>query len=182
MFSFMTIVLSYFVGSYSEMRLGGLLVRVVDWPVLVFRVFAIANFVFAGIGLLFLGSSVMGLRAANLGNTSTHPYFLQAFWAMTATNFVFLALLVFGGIRLLQLRTLGVIVCNGVFVAEILYFMSLGFLWSSAFPTTVSMSVAGATGVGSMGVSPQLLCGYPLVALISLNLARRRLTVAKQVV
>ena len=48
---------------------------------------------------------------------------------MVTTNFILLALLIHGGIRLLQLRTQGVVVCNGVLVAEIVYFIALGFLW-----------------------------------------------------
>jgi len=100
---------------------------------------------------------------------------------MVATNSILLALLVFGGIRLWQLKTRGVVVCNGVFVAEILYFMALGFLWNAASPS-LSMSVAAATGVGSMGLSPQLICGYPLVALVCLNLARLRLNATRQIV
>jgi len=100
---------------------------------------------------------------------------------MVATNFILLALLILGGIRLLQLKTQGVVVCNAVFVAEIVYFVALGFLWS-AVPPSLSMSVAAATGVGSMGLSPQLICGYPLVALVCLNLARQRLDATSQVV
>jgi hypothetical protein len=93
---------------------------------------------------------------------------------MTTVNLVLLTLLIFGGIRLLQLRTLGVGICNAAFAGEIAYFMTLGILWRAVSPS-ISMSIAAATGVGSMGLTPQLICGYPLVALIFLNLARRRL-------
>jgi len=37
------------------------------------------------------------------------------------------------------------------------------------------MSIAGASGVGDMGIAPQLITAYPLIALGGLNLARRRL-------
>src|SRR2546427_9883619 len=109
--------------------------QVVKWPFHVFRVFAIANFLFAGVGLLFLATSILGVGAGKIGNTSEHPYFLWAFWTMVATNFILLALLIHGGIRLLQLRTQGVAVCNGVFVAEIVYFTALGLLWGA--PTSL---------------------------------------------
>ena len=155
--------------------------QVVKWPSRVFRVFAIANFLLVGAGLLFLSSSVVAAGAGTIGNTPAQPYFLWAFWTMVATNFILLALLILGGIRLLQLKTQGVVVCNAVFVAEIVYFVALGFLWS-AVPRSLSMSVAAATGVGSMGLSPQLICGYPLVALVCLNLARQRLDATSQVV
>lgn len=145
------------------------------WPYFVFRGFGIANFIFACLGLLFLASSVFEVREGVISNTSEFPYLLLAFWTMTTVNLLFLTFLVFGGIRLLQLRTLGIAVCNVVFAAEIAYFMALGILWGAAFPPSVSRSIAAATGVGSMGLSPQVICGYPLLALIFLNLARRRL-------
>ena len=69
---------------------------------------------------------------------------------------------------------LGVTVCNVVFVAEILYFVIIGFLWGS-LPRPISMSVAAATGVGNMGLGPQLASAYPLIALVCLNAARWRL-------
>lgn len=150
--------------------------QVVNWPPLVFRVFAIANFILAGLGLLFLAPVTMWVVLVGaVGKTSAYPYFLRAFWTMTATNIVLLTLLIFGGIRLLQLRTSGVALCNAVFVAEILYVIAVGFLWTTAVSTSVSGSVGAASGVGSVGLSPQLICGYPLLALVCLNLARKRL-------
>jgi hypothetical protein len=148
--------------------------QIAKWPSFVLRRVGVANFIFASVGLFFLATSVFAIREKAVGNTPQQPYFLLAFWAMTTVNLVILTLLIFGGIKLLQLRTLGVLVCNAVFAVEITYFMTLGILWR-AVPPSVSMSIAAATGVGSMGLSPQLICGYPLVALIFLNLPRRRL-------
>ena len=130
---------------------------------------------FASVGLFFLAVSAFAIRLRVVGNTPDQPYFLLAFWTMTTVNLVLLTLLIFGGIRLLQLRTLGVVVCNAVFAAEIAYFIVVAILCFPANHPAFSTSIAAATGVGSMGLSPQLLCGYPLLALIFLNLARRRL-------
>jgi len=95
---------------------------------------------------------------------------------MTAINVSLLAVLVFAGVRLLQLRPRGVTLCNVLFVAEVLYFFCIP--WSPNFPRSVSMSIAGATGVGNMGIAPQLLTAYPIIALIALSLARRKLVPA----
>lgn len=92
---------------------------------------------------------------------------------MALLNVCFLGLLVFGGIRLLQLRDVGVTICNFVFLAEIFYFLIVGLLWGHA-SREFAMSVAGATGVGNMGISPQLMSGYPFMALGFLNLVRWR--------
>jgi hypothetical protein len=143
--------------------------QIAKWTSLVFRGFGIANFILACAGLRLLGSSVFAIREKVVGNTSEHPYFLPVFWTMTTVNLVLLTLLIFSGIRLLQLRTLGVVVSNAVFVAEITYFIVFSLL------SPVSTSIAAGFAVGSMGLSPQLICGYPLFALVFLNLARRRL-------
>jgi hypothetical protein len=37
------------------------------------------------------------------------------------------------------------------------------------------MSLGATAGIGNMGTNLQLLTGYPLIALIALNLARRHL-------
>src|SRR5882762_446737 len=104
--------------------------QAVTWPSLVFRVFAIANFIFAGAGFLFLAPAAIWVLVGAERITSAYPYFLRAFWTMTVTNMVLLDLLILGGILLFQRRTLGVVVCNAVFVAEILYFLATVFVWS----------------------------------------------------
>ena len=147
------------------------------WPLFTLRAFAVTNFLVAALGLSFLAISVHGVRAGAVGNTSTQPYFIPSFSTMTAINICFLGMLVVGSVCLLRAKMLGVALCNVVFAGEILYFISLGFLWGPPFSRNVamSMSIAGATGVGNMGLGAQLLCGYPLIALVGLNLARRAL-------
>ena len=145
------------------------------WPLITFRVFAATNFLIAILGGLFLVITVTSITHAGAwGNKPAEPYFILAFWMMFATNICFLGLLGFGGFYLLRRRMLGVTVCNVVFVAEILYFGIIGFLWGP-LPRPISMSVAAATGVGNMGLGPQLVSSYPLIALVCLNAARWRL-------
>ena len=141
-------------------------------PAIVFRMFAVMNFVVVLVGAFLMATVIPSVVTGTLGNTARDPYFLRFYWPMAAMNACFLAALVLGGICLLQLKNLGVTICNVVFVAEIVYFFGLAVLWSSAFPQAISMSAASATGVGDMGLSPQLICGYPLIALFGLNVAR----------
>lgn len=144
------------------------------WPLFTFRAFAIANFIVASLGLVFVVEAVYGVRAAALRHTTETPYLIFSFWAMTAINLCFLGFLVLGSVYLLKPRMLGVVVCNAVFITEILYFLSGGmFFWGPAVPRSISMSVAAATGIGNMGLGPQLVSAYPLFALVGLNLARR---------
>jgi hypothetical protein len=90
---------------------------------------------------------------------------------MVIINMSFLAFLIFGSIRLFQFRAIGITICNIVFSAEIIYFVFLSLL-SFVSSRAISMSVAGATGVGNMGIGPQLPWAYPLIALGCLDLAR----------
>ena len=144
------------------------------WPLFTLRAFGVANFIVAALGLLFLVESVYGMRVAGLRNTTETPYFMVSFWTMTAVNVCFLGLLILGGFYLLKPRMLGVAVCNAVFISEILYFLSISLFFAGpTVPRNISMSIAAATGVGNMGLSPQLISAYPLFALGGLNLARR---------
>jgi hypothetical protein len=141
--------------------------RADKWPSMAFRAFGIANLIFAAIGLWAMSYTAAVVAAGWMRNSPDQPYFLRAFWTMTAMNLIFLAVLGFTGVRLLQLRRSAVKVCNILFVAEIVYFVCIS-LWSNS-------SIAAATGVGNLGITVNLLTGYPIVALIGLNLENRRL-------
>jgi hypothetical protein len=149
--------------------------KTLGWPAVTYRVFAIGNVLVVLAGLLFLLPPVWGVLNGAVENAPTNSHFATWFWVMASINLCFLALLVVGSVRLFQLRPSGVTICNAVFVGELIYFLGIAFLWS-ALPRPVSMGLAAATGVGDMGLSPQLISGYPFVALICLNLARRKRT------
>jgi hypothetical protein len=148
-----------------------------DWPAVVYRSFAIGNFFVVVVGLLFLLPTAWGVHVGAVENVPENSHFAAWFWVMFVINLCFLALLVVGGVHLFQLRPSGITICNAVFVGEIAYFLVTGLLWS-ALPRSVSIGVAAATGVGNMGLGPQVISGYPLVTLICLNLARRKRTKA----
>jgi len=142
-----------------------------DWPAVVYRAFAIGNFLVVIVGLLFLLPTAWDIHIGTVENVPENSHFATWFWAMFLINLCFLTLLVVGGVHLFRLRPLGVTICNAVFVGEIAYFFVIGFLWSALSRPD---GVAAATGVGNMGLSPQLISAYPLVTLVCLNLARRK--------
>jgi hypothetical protein len=146
-----------------------------DWPAVTYRAFATGNVLVVLVGLLFLVPTALSVGFGAVENVPTNSHFAAWFWAMALINLCFLALLVVGGVHLFRLWPSGVTMCNAVFVGEITYFLAIGFLWT-ALPVT--SGVASATGVANMGLSPQLISGYPLFALICLNLARRKRTKA----
>lgn len=147
--------------------------RTGKWPAVAFRAFGIGNLVFVAIGLWAMSYPVRAATTGRMGNSPEQPYFLQAFWTMSAINMVFLILLGFTGFQLLRLRRSAVRICNVLFVAEILY--SFFIPWGAEIPRAVSNSIAAATGVGNMGTAVNLFTGYPIIALLGLNLSRWRL-------
>jgi hypothetical protein len=146
-----------------------------NWPALMFRVFGGGNVLLAGAAACLTLMAVVGLAMSTLRNTPNAPYFLQAFTAMTAINLTFEIMLAAAGVRLWQKRPEGLTICNVLFPVEVLYFLVITVLSFPAFPRTSTMSLAGATGIGNVGLVVQWITGYPIVALVVLNLARRRL-------
>jgi hypothetical protein len=139
-----------------------------DWTSLTYRTVAIGNVLVVLVGLLFLVPTALKMAGGSFANSTANSYFRSWFRAMTLINLCFLTILTVGGIHLFRLGPSGVNICNAVFLAEICYSPAIGFLW---YVLPVSNGVAAATGVGNMGISPQVLSGYPVIALVFLNLA-----------
>jgi hypothetical protein len=85
---------------------------------------------------------------------------------------MFLVALVVAGVLLLLVRPSCFAVCNIAFGGEIA-FLVVQLLLSMVAKPPLSDSLAAAWGIGNMALSPQLLTGYPVIALIVLNLVAR---------
>jgi len=149
------------------------------WPKILLRAFGVGNLFHAVVGAYFL---VDGLaRFLRRTGDPTVPYETSAYYTRWVVNLVFVALLLPSGALLLRLRRRGITFSNYLFGSEIAY-----FLGSAAMELALSMSknhellllghsLAATAGIGNMGTALQLTTAYPLVALLALNLARRRL-------
>ncbi|MBZ5671402.1 MAG: hypothetical protein LAO04_16935 [Acidobacteriia bacterium] len=153
------------------------------WAGTVLRAFAIVNVLFATFGLYFLAKTVLIVYV-----TGHHPddlaYYPQAFYGRSIINLLFLLALLAGSAFLWRLQRRGLWICNIVFGGEILYFFATAlFVFSSMFVrgkiALIGHSMAATDGTGDMGISAQLLTGYPIIALIVLNIAYRKLHRAK---
>jgi hypothetical protein len=86
---------------------------------------------------------------------------------------------ILSGYWLILIRRRGAVFSNYVFSTEILFFVlsswvSLILAMSrNATAASVGMSLGAVAGIGNMGTVLQLLTGYPVLALVALNLARR---------
>jgi hypothetical protein len=147
-----------------------------DWGRLLIRSFGIANWFYGLTGSYFL---VDGLWRAN--HFGPYPYEARAYYFLVTINALFLLTIFLTGYWLILIRRRGVVLSNYVFSTEILFFVlsslaSLKLVMSgNATAVSVGMSLGAVEGIGNMGTSLQLLTGYPLIALITLNVARRHL-------
>lgn len=149
-----------------------------DWGRILIRSFGIANWFYGLTGTYFL---VDGLRRVHQFGLGPRPYEAKAYYFLVTINAVFLVAIFLTGYWLVLIRRRGAVFSNYLFSTEILFFVlyslvefKLGMSGNTT-AASVGMSLAAVWGIGNMGTSLQLLTGYPLIALIALNLARRHL-------
>lgn len=140
------------------------------WPGGMLIGFGVANVAFAVAGLA-LTVPVMLSFHRTFGPSANEPYFSQAFFIMSSANVIFNALLGLAGVYLIRRTLKAVMFCNFLFPLEIVYFISLGAFW---LDPRIGMSVGAATGIANMGISLQIITGYPIIALIGLNIAKAK--------
>jgi hypothetical protein len=138
--------------------------------------FGIANLAFAALGLLFGVTPALGVLGRGLEKLTSIRHTREALAVMIVINLGFLAVLILAGIRLMRVRLSAVTLCNIHFPTEILYFSFPVLLWNFfGVRGSIAQAVVVAYGVGNMGIGAQIFTGYPVIALVALNLARRKL-------
>ncbi len=91
---------------------------------------------------------------------------------MSALNLAFVLALAVSGFLLLRTGAGAITFVNAVFVGEIVYFIAS--LWPLRGP--LGRSMWEAYGIANVAIMPQLIMGYPLIALIALNFAKHGLS------
>jgi hypothetical protein len=148
------------------------------WEKPLTRSFGILHLIYGAIGIYFLsGIFVRTLRGPQLGK---YPYERQVFYFDITLEAFFVCALIVAGVWLIRLSRRGVILSNyiftietALFVAESLLSLELGMHGGSG--AAIGMSMAAVGGIGHMGTAVQFVTGYPVIALVGLNIARRRL-------
>jgi hypothetical protein len=139
------------------------------------RLLATAHLLMIGCGLYLMGASEISIYR------NPNPALPSSYWIMVILNLTFLALLSSAAVLLWKGRSLGLKISLAAFAAELLYFFGIGFIW--ALDTPFSVRVAEGTGIGNMGIAPQELTGYPLIAgtvcVILLMKSKRRSVMVK---
>ena len=84
-------------------------------------------------------------------------------------------------VPLWRLKRSGLLLCNLLFGFELLYFLGQAFLALAFIGSSnqvlkgLGSSIAGATGIGGLGLALQDITAYPIIALIALNVAYHKL-------
>lgn len=97
--------------------------------------------------------------------------FPVAFRTMQWGALLLLIPLAYAGVQLLRLRVKAIALCNAIFIAEIVY---IGALWvARPWIFTPSLALAVRSGLLNISFALQIITAYPVLALISLRIARR---------
>ncbi len=143
-----------------------------DWPKIVVRIFGVLHLILVAIGVYLFSTGIsLAVFSKPSDPFSEYPYEMQAYVLRTAANLVFLVTLLAAAVLLLRLRYLGVVLSNVLFIAMIVYLLDpFSFFLGEGF----ARSMAVTAGINAP-MMPVLYTGYPVVSLIVLNLAGRRL-------
>lgn len=150
------------------------------WPEIAIRVFGALQWFLCAAGLLLLFPALWEFTI-HPDPIGLSPYYDKVFLVRSAINLIFVISLVWAGYFLLKLDRRGITATNWIFLAEFAYFflssaVGLAFSLSSEKELElVGNALAATAGTGDMGIAPHFVTGYSILALIVLNLARRKL-------
>ena len=143
------------------------------WPARVLKTFGVLHVVFAVFGLyLLLGLAGFYVSSPDVIKTRATelPFRTEAYLLRTGINLAFLGAAAIAGFHLLRTRLSGIAISNVLYAAMLAYFLFP--IWD-LFGPAFSRAMGATAGTGDVGITPQLITGYPVLALILLNLASR---------
>ncbi len=146
---------------------------------LLIRTFGVLHLIYGTAGYVFLVDAAIRIFHGGV-HFGKFPYERQAYYVMTGANVLLVSTLILAGCWLVRLLRRGVVLSNFVLTIEVLYWLASTFA-SHALAmhgnraAEIGYSIGAVAGIGDMGTNAQFLTGYPLIALVVLNIARRRL-------
>jgi hypothetical protein len=150
------------------------------WPKATIRAIAVANAVLGAAGLFLQADAAIRFSQRNQFSSSV-PYLSYMFWVTASVSFALASIALISSFFLWRIDHRALRLCNWLFGAELVYWVGNGLLevmlatskseWAHHF----AMSMAGAGGIGNMGMAPQFLSLYPAWAIVILNFAYRRM-------
>jgi hypothetical protein len=133
---------------------------------IVYLVFGVITAIIVVCGLSFMVITVFAGKPISEVNDTESPYTSYFFFSYSAINFIFLVFLGISSFRLFKFNPKGISLLKLTLKLELLYWLIISLLW--LLPKPFGMSAAGATGIGNMGISPQIFIAYPITGLVAL--------------
>ena len=150
------------------------------WPYKLIRIFAVFNIAFGIIGIAAVLSFLYGRLW--LGNLPLAlPYYAEAYLFKSGINVLFALAAIWAGPQLWRFRPRAKTVCNVLFCGEIAYFCAgvvlfvIATLWDGKL-SVLSNAVERSAATADVGIVLQLATGYPVIALVGINLAYKRIS------
>jgi hypothetical protein len=146
-----------------------------NWPKTLLKVFGSLHLVYGAQASYYLAIGVLLSVTSGFFDKPvdpTYPYEKEAYITRMCVNVIFLIVLFIAGFLLLRVRRQGVLLSNVLFIAMIVYlFDPFSALLGEDFRRSMSVTA----GIGCVPLGWMLLTGYPIICLVVLNLAQRRL-------
>ena len=141
---------------------------------LAFRSVGYGNIGFGVLGILFstisLGTYIVLATSRARYGTLTH----LAFGVMIVTNILFSAMLLRNGNRLRRIKIKARTMALVIYFSEVMYAILIVWLSSSlSIPKELVLDFARAIGIANVGLAPQSLIAYPVLAGLILTLCGR---------
>ena len=134
------------------------------------RIIGVINVVLASAGFFALLWNVVGFYALPASFIDTYgPFMRRGFVSMCIASSILLPILGYTGIQLLRSKCHAIILCEFLFVSEIIYFSVLMVTWQLPWALTSLVSpVIVGPGLVNLGLALQIASGYPIWGLILL--------------
>lgn len=137
------------------------------------RLFGFVNIGIAGLGLLALLLNAVGYYYLPSNFVQESPFIVHAFHSMLLVSLLLLIPLLYGGIALVRGQRYSLLFCNLLYLLEIVFFSA--FLYAWRLPISPLSITAIRAGFLNLGLAIQVISGYPLIAILVLNLGGRSL-------
>ena len=145
-------------------------------PKIIIRTIALVNIVMGGFGLFLQIDGVIRSSLRHQFNAAG-PYETYAYWGIVCICFAFVSLTLLSGFLLWRTGRPALRLCNWLFGSELVYWVGSSMLVvmlltsKGEWTHRLGMSIGAVSGVGNVGLGPQILFLYPVWVLVLLNLA-----------
>ena len=136
-----------------------------------FSIFGVLTSLGVFVGCWFLLTTLISVSPIRKLDDAEAPYTSYFFIAYSLANTAFLVGLGVAAYRLFKRIPSGWPLLSWILKAELVYFFLTSLFWF--LPEPWGMSAAGATGIGNMGISPQIVISYPITGVLAIWLLRK---------